>query len=308
MSRSLPLLPGGVAKRLSKVTKFTGRALPPNDPVAILGAQPLVNVQETDENYTMGQNDFAVIGTAECTVTLTPSPLAATPVLVVADGGAVTVEGGENTLQGGTVVLTQGSLGFFSFSPASAEWSSITTTGAGGGVTNVTGVSPIASSGGDTPAISFAIASQAQGDIVYFNGTHWVRLPAGTAGFVLTTEGTSANPEWAAVPASGGLNVVFVDTETFEAVANETLAVESSTGAISISIPVMALNDYVEVVDYDSDAQAHNISVSPPTGWQIMDPNTGAYAATNAAVVMNVNGGSATWASDGGLNNRLFII
>lgn len=41
--------------------------------------------------------------------------------------------------------------------------------------------------------------SQAQGDLAYFNGTSWVRLPAGTSGHVLHTQGGGANPQWAAV-------------------------------------------------------------------------------------------------------------
>lgn len=41
-----------------------------------------------------------------------------------------------------------------------------------------------------------APASAAQGDIIYYNGTNWVRLAAGTAGQLLKTNGTSANPAW----------------------------------------------------------------------------------------------------------------
>lgn len=37
---------------------------------------------------------------------------------------------------------------------------------------------------------------QAQGDILYFNGNYWVRLPAGTAGQVLKTQGPGADPAW----------------------------------------------------------------------------------------------------------------
>ena len=36
-----------------------------------------------------------------------------------------------------------------------------------------------------------------QGDTVYFNGTKWVRLTAGTSGKFLKTNGASANPAWA---------------------------------------------------------------------------------------------------------------
>jgi len=110
-------------------------ALPPNDPDAVLGTQPLVNVIETDENYTMGQNDFAVLATQPLTVTLAKSPLTVTPVLVVADGGAVTVQGGANPIQGGAVALAQGTAGFFSFSPISDEWSVLK--GGGGGAPNL---------------------------------------------------------------------------------------------------------------------------------------------------------------------------
>lgn len=42
----------------------------------------------------------------------------------------------------------------------------------------------------------------AQGDILYFNGTSWVSLPANSDGYVLTTHNTGSNPTWA--PAVGG--------------------------------------------------------------------------------------------------------
>ncbi len=40
------------------------------------------------------------------------------------------------------------------------------------------------------------ISGQAQGDILYFNGTNWVRLAAGTAQQALITAGSGANPFW----------------------------------------------------------------------------------------------------------------
>lgn len=46
------------------------------------------------------------------------------------------------------------------------------------------------------------ITSEAHGDILYRNATNWVRLPAGTAGQVLQTNGAGADPSW--VDASGG--------------------------------------------------------------------------------------------------------
>lgn len=46
------------------------------------------------------------------------------------------------------------------------------------------------------------IASQVQGDILYFDGTNWVRLPASTDGNVLTTHSIGQNPTWT-VPSGG---------------------------------------------------------------------------------------------------------
>lgn len=48
------------------------------------------------------------------------------------------------------------------------------------------------------------IGSAAQGDILYRGSSGWARLGAGTAGQVLTTNGTGANPAWADSTASGG--------------------------------------------------------------------------------------------------------
>ena len=47
------------------------------------------------------------------------------------------------------------------------------------------------------------LASAAQGDVLYHNGTSYVRLGVGTSGQFLQTLGASANPAWAAVPAGG---------------------------------------------------------------------------------------------------------
>jgi hypothetical protein len=43
-----------------------------------------------------------------------------------------------------------------------------------------------------------ALGSDAQGDVMYYNGTDWVRLGAGTSGYFLKTNGAGQNPAWAA--------------------------------------------------------------------------------------------------------------
>ena len=42
-----------------------------------------------------------------------------------------------------------------------------------------------------------ALGSDTTGDVMYFNGTDWVRLPAGASGQSLVTSGTSGAPSWA---------------------------------------------------------------------------------------------------------------
>jgi len=46
------------------------------------------------------------------------------------------------------------------------------------------------------------VASPSQGDVLYYNGSAWAKLAAGTSGHVLKTQGAGANPQWAAE--SGG--------------------------------------------------------------------------------------------------------
>jgi hypothetical protein len=71
---------------------------------------------------------------------------------------------------------------------------------------------PVAFSGTDTEnevpgasnSIDVAGGPPSQGDIIYHNGTSWVRLAAGTSGHFLKTLGSGANPAWAA---AGGSSV-----------------------------------------------------------------------------------------------------
>lgn len=58
-----------------------------------------------------------------------------------------------------------------------------------------------------TIATDLNITAQAQGDILYFNGTNWVRLPAGVSGQTLKTQGVAANPIWATTTVLGS-NVI----------------------------------------------------------------------------------------------------
>ena len=49
-----------------------------------------------------------------------------------------------------------------------------------------------------------AMGSDAQGDVIYYNGTDYARLAAGTAGQALKTGGSGANPSWGDVSTNDG--------------------------------------------------------------------------------------------------------
>lgn len=64
----------------------------------------------------------------------------------------------------------------------------------------------------DTDALT--TTSEAQGDVMYHNGTKWTRLGAGTDGQFLKTQGAAANPVWADAVAQA--NQAALEAETDE--------------------------------------------------------------------------------------------
>ena len=50
---------------------------------------------------------------------------------------------------------------------------------------------------------ALSLTSQAQGTIMYYNGTNWVVLAPGTSGDALKTQGAGANVVWGAVSSTG---------------------------------------------------------------------------------------------------------
>lgn len=95
------------------------------------------------------------------------------------------------------------------------------TTPAAGTFTNLTGTIVTANTS-LTVNGTLNVGSTNQGDILYDNGTHIVRLTPGTSGQVLKTQGSSANPIW-----TNGAGIVFV--------SNTAVATASNSGDISIT-------------------------------------------------------------------------
>ena len=81
-----------------------------------------------------------------------------------------------------------------------------------------------------------AMGSDATGDLLYYNGTDYVRLPAGTSSQVLTSAGAAA-PTWSA-SAGGGkvLQVIHVtDAGPGDTTSSSTYVNTSTTGSITCS-------------------------------------------------------------------------
>ena len=79
-----------------------------------------------------------------------------------------------------------------------------------------------------------ALGSDAQGDVMYYNGTDWARLAAGTANHFLQTKGANANPVWASASAAN----------TF------TASYDSSTGVVTTRTIDEKLEDFLSVKDF----------------------------------------------------------
>lgn len=154
-------------------------------------------------------------------------------------------------------------------------------------------------------ALVSATASPAQGDIIYFNGTNWVSLAAGTSGQALQTNGTGANPSWATTS-----KWVLVETRSVNSSSDQTFTNLGAYQALRITLVRMvpASNSAISL-RLSSDNGATTISGSSSFAW------SGArYAATNPATVsansnsdFNLLNGSVGSSDAGGFNAEIHL-
>jgi len=83
-------------------------------------------------------------------------------------------------------------------------------------------------------ALADMITAPAQGDLVYYNGTAWVKLPAGTSGQFLKTNGAGANPAWAAGGGGSGVPPAS-DWQALTALTGANLAVDDLFPVVDVS-------------------------------------------------------------------------
>lgn len=118
---------------------------------------------------------------------------------------------------------------------------------------NTVGTSQIDNNSVDGTKI--ALGSDAQGDVMYYNGTDWVRLGAGTSGQFLKTQGAGANPTWAA---AGGGKVLQVVQGTYGS-STYTTSTSFVTMNLSVNItPSSASNKVLVIVSTFFDYYQNN--------------------------------------------------
>ncbi|MDB4278922.1 hypothetical protein N9917_04910, partial [Deltaproteobacteria bacterium] len=135
---------------------------------------------------------------------------------------------------------------------------------------------------GPLTVTDLTMTGEAQGDVLYFDGTNWVVLPAGTAGQVLQTNGAGADPTW--ITPTGGGSAVWMG-----------FSLTSSSGSAYIRITSAAYTTAASIGWLGSDNVATPISIHVLvvlSGGSSMDWRI--YDSTNAAVIAEVTGQTNT--------------
>lgn len=218
---------------------------------------------------------FTVSGspvTSSGTLTLAYSGTA----LPVANGGTgltTTPANGQIDIGNGTgftrATLTAGSNVTIDNSVAGAI--TISAAGGGGGVTSVTATSPIASSGGATPNITFSVSPGTSGNVLTSNGSAWTSAASsfsvspGSSGNVLTSNGsawTSAAPSFSVSPGTSG-NVLTSNGSAWTSAAPTSVTTAGAVGTYVYASISAALA-------FGGSTAGSNLSGAPSGTWRCM--------------------------------------
>jgi len=163
------------------------------------------------------------------------------------------------------------------------------TIAAGDIAANAVTASELADDAVDTNAIAdnavtgakIALGSDAQGDIMYYNGTDYVRLAKGTAEQTLQMNSGATAPSW--ITAVSGAAWA-IKTSAYTAANGDGVMVDTSS-AVTVTLPASAsLGDFVRVVDITGSAATNNITVAR-NGHKIQGATADLTISTNRAAI-----------------------
>lgn len=196
------------------------------------GVTTFLGLSDTPANYTDDANKIVKVNTGE------------TALEFVTPSGDVTM-GATGVFAIGTGVIIDADVNAsaaIAYSKLAAMTSARILVGSAGNVPTVVAVTGdvALSNAGVTTVTDLTITGEAQGDILYFNGTNWVRLGAGINGQFLKTQGAAANPVWdnTVVGTANALSSPF----TLEGGASDpsTTVTAQTVGAAALTIPDLA--------------------------------------------------------------------
>lgn len=155
--------------------------------------------------------------------------------------------------------------------------------------------------------------SEAQGDVLYYNGTMWTRLGAGTNGQYLQTQGAGANPQWATIASTALSSKVITATRDLTAATGNV----AYTGVGFTPTSIMAIA-YVEAGVTSSTGFADSAkaggAIGPYTSFAMTGGNYLIYALTSAGVNQtavvdsyDADGFTLTWTKTGSPTGTLNI-
>ena len=108
-----------------------------------------------------------------------------------------------------------------------------------------------------------ALGSDTKGDIMYYDGTNWVRLPAGTSGQVLQTNGSGSAPTWV-TPSSGSSSTTkaVIEYSNYTVQSGVTAVIDKAASSITFTLPAAATAGSGFVLYFYSAYSTFSISTS----------------------------------------------
>jgi len=105
------------------------------------------------------------------------------------------------------------------------------------------------------------IGSATRGDILFRGASAWARLPAGTAGNILTTQGAAADPTWGAAPSgSAGKHTLWVPASA--------MVSRATNGSAPGTIETTTNKNMIRTLDFDTGTQEFaQFEIAMPKSW-----------------------------------------